>query len=231
MPEGSPRDAIPERRSGFLLSAVSGFVDTAGFLLLTGIFTAHVTGNFILAGAALAGIQDDVIITRLLMLPVFMVGAGLAYRVGRRGALRRVLWLELGCLIVFGVSGWLLDPGVDSAWRQLPLFAVAAPAVLAMGCQNTLNRELLSMLLPTTMMTGNTTQFTIDVTRWLISPGERRALNVRLARFGTVLVGFFVGAAAGALTAGAVRFACVVVPVLTVGYLILRLPARREVPV
>ena len=37
-----------------LLSLNAGFVDTAGFLALQGLFTAHVTGNFVTLGASLA---------------------------------------------------------------------------------------------------------------------------------------------------------------------------------
>ncbi len=35
-----------------LLSFNGGYVDTAGFLALQGLFTAHVTGNFVTLGAA-----------------------------------------------------------------------------------------------------------------------------------------------------------------------------------
>ena len=36
--------------AGFLLSWVAGFVDVSAFIILFGIFTAHVTGNIALAG-------------------------------------------------------------------------------------------------------------------------------------------------------------------------------------
>ena len=36
-----------------LLSFNAGYVDTAGFLALHGLFTAHVTGNFVTLGASL----------------------------------------------------------------------------------------------------------------------------------------------------------------------------------
>jgi len=42
------RNALP-----VLLSVNAGYVDTAGFLALHGLFTAHVTGNFVTLGAAL----------------------------------------------------------------------------------------------------------------------------------------------------------------------------------
>lgn len=37
-----------------LLSLNAGYVDTAGFLALQGLFTAHVTGNFVTLGATVA---------------------------------------------------------------------------------------------------------------------------------------------------------------------------------
>ena len=37
-----------------ILSFNGGYVDAAGFLALQGLFTAHVTGNFVTLGATLA---------------------------------------------------------------------------------------------------------------------------------------------------------------------------------
>src|ERR1700743_1341440 len=53
-----------------LLSLNAGFVDTAGFLALQGLFTAHVTGNFVTLGAALV-LGSSGILAKLLALPVF----------------------------------------------------------------------------------------------------------------------------------------------------------------
>src|ERR1700686_1806948 len=55
-----------------LLSLNAGFVDTAGFLALQGLFTAHVTGNFVTLGASLA-LGTSGAIAKLLALPVFCV--------------------------------------------------------------------------------------------------------------------------------------------------------------
>jgi uncharacterized membrane protein YoaK (UPF0700 family) len=53
-----------------LLSFTAGYVDTVGFLALQGLFTAHVTGNFVTLVASLAlGASGPV--AKLLALPVF----------------------------------------------------------------------------------------------------------------------------------------------------------------
>src|SRR5271168_4440919 len=53
-----------------LLSLTAGYVDTAGFLALQGLFTAHVTGNFVTLGASLA-LGTSGAIAKLLALPIF----------------------------------------------------------------------------------------------------------------------------------------------------------------
>src|SRR6202051_5044629 len=55
-----------------LLSLNAGFVDTAGFLALQGLFTAHVTGNFVTLGAALV-LGTSGAVAKLLALPVFCI--------------------------------------------------------------------------------------------------------------------------------------------------------------
>src|SRR6201994_3766930 len=53
-----------------LLSLNAGYVDTAGFLALQGLFTAHVTGNFVTLGASLV-LGTSGAVAKLLALPVF----------------------------------------------------------------------------------------------------------------------------------------------------------------
>jgi uncharacterized membrane protein YoaK (UPF0700 family) len=53
-----------------LLSFNGGYLDTAGYLALQGLFTAHVTGNFVTIGAALA-FGTSGVIAKLLALPAF----------------------------------------------------------------------------------------------------------------------------------------------------------------
>src|ERR1700723_4060106 len=55
-----------------LLSFNGGYVDTVGYLSLQGLFTAHVTGNFVTIGAALV-FGTSGIVAKLLALPVFCI--------------------------------------------------------------------------------------------------------------------------------------------------------------
>jgi hypothetical protein len=64
-----------------LLSFNGGFVDTAGFLGLQGLFTAHVTGNFVTLGATLV-FGTNGVIAKLLALPEFMLVIALAHVIG-----------------------------------------------------------------------------------------------------------------------------------------------------
>src|ERR1700691_6515900 len=62
----------PETKTTFplLLSLNAGYVDTAGFLALHGLFTAHVTGNFVTFGASLV-LGTSGAVAKLLALPIF----------------------------------------------------------------------------------------------------------------------------------------------------------------
>jgi Protein of unknown function (DUF1275) len=53
-----------------LLSFNGGYVDTAGYIALQGLFTAHVTGNFVTIGSALV-FGTSGVVAKLLALPVF----------------------------------------------------------------------------------------------------------------------------------------------------------------
>src|ERR1700752_3640945 len=55
-----------------VLSTTAGYVDTAGFLALHGLFAAHVTGNFVTLGASLVTGTSGAI-AKLLALPMFCV--------------------------------------------------------------------------------------------------------------------------------------------------------------
>jgi uncharacterized membrane protein YoaK (UPF0700 family) len=86
-----------------LLSTQGGYVDTAGFLALQGLFTAHVTGNFVTLGASLV-LGTSGAVAKLLALPIFcavvVVTRLVSYGLPRRGLpiLRSMLTLKVALL-------------------------------------------------------------------------------------------------------------------------------------
>lgn len=56
-----------------LLSFNAGYVDTASFLALHGLFSAHVTGNFVTLGAALVSESQTGAWAKLAALPMFCI--------------------------------------------------------------------------------------------------------------------------------------------------------------
>lgn len=196
----------------FLLSLVAGFVDTAGFVALFGLFTAHVTGNLLLVGASLVKSEGYGIAVRLLVIPIFMLAvmfaSWLAQTARKQDAslLGWLLWAEALALLAFfqigaSSSGQSHGPA-DDGW----ILATGASAVVAMGIHNALMREATPGLLPTTVMTGNLTMFSTDLLTLIrglargpaeILPDVNQA-RLRMRRTIPVLSGFVFGAALGA---------------------------------
>lgn len=216
-----------ERRFLALYSGVAGFVDTAGFVALAGLFTAHVTGNLVLAGAALSEPHSLGLLPKLLMLPIFMAGIWIAAvlvdrtRDGNASPARVLLFAQAVGLLAFVAVGITLGPSggapLTSVWRITVLGAVG---VVAMAFQNAFMREIVPTLPATTVMTGNLTQVTLDLVRQISRPSPER--QARLARQGPAVVGFLVGAAAGALGILHLGFGSLAIPTAVVALLAVR---------
>jgi uncharacterized membrane protein YoaK (UPF0700 family) len=191
------RPALP-----FLLSFTGGYVDTAGFLALGGLFTAHVTGNFVTLGAALA-FGTSGIIAKLLALPVFCMTIFLLRYLTRRTAdersLRTMLVLKLLFLIAGAAMAIRLGPFSDP--DGLPLVVTGMLLVIAMAIQNAAHRIHLSAAPPGTLMTGTTTQIMIDLAD-LAHGGPADAekpVKPRLARMALAVTVFALGCGLAAL--------------------------------
>jgi uncharacterized membrane protein YoaK (UPF0700 family) len=202
-----------------LLSFNGGFVDTAGFLGLAGLFTAHVTGNFVTLGAALV-LGTHGIIGKILALPVFIVSialarfAGAALRTRQAPVLRIFLAIEVALLVLFFALAVTFGPfpDPDSPAALLTGFA----AIAAMALQNAVQRVHLANLPPTTLMTGSTTQATIDAVD-LISgadPEHAAAIRTRFGRLSLSILYFAAGCAAAAALYWLVGFWCLSVAVI-----------------
>jgi uncharacterized membrane protein YoaK (UPF0700 family) len=148
-----------------LLSFNGGFVDTAGFIGLQGLFTAHVTGNFVtLAATLLSGTHG--VVAKLLALPEFVIVIAAARLLdaalqARGLPARRVLLVaKVVCLLAFFVLAVAFGPFPDSDAPAALWTAFAG--IAGMAIQNAVQRAHFSNLPPTTLMTGNTTQAVMD---------------------------------------------------------------------
>jgi uncharacterized membrane protein YoaK (UPF0700 family) len=201
----------------FLLSINGGYVDTAGYLALQGLFTSHVTGNFVTLGAALA-LGTSGAVPKLLALPVFCVVV-VATRVLTTGlsatpwpALRGALSVKLLLLVAGAALAIALGPFHDGdGW---PALVTGMTLVAAMAIQNAIQRTHLGAAPPTTIMTGNTTQIMIDLADLLrgTAPDARALIRARLGRMGAATAAFAGGCAAAAFAYAFLGVWCFLVP-------------------
>ncbi len=186
---------------GTLLAFTAGAVDTLGFVALFGLFTAHVTGNLVLLGAALVNDTGGGVVSKLLALPVFILVVVLARlfllscRRRKRPATRPLLGTQILLLAGFMVAGALLAPFAEDAALTV---AVGMLGVAAMTLQNVAARTVFSNHVPTTVMTGNVTQTVIDLVD--LAQGEAsEEVRARLRKFLPAVLVFAVGGLVGAL--------------------------------
>jgi uncharacterized membrane protein YoaK (UPF0700 family) len=205
-----------------LLSFNGGFVDTAGFIGLQGLFVAHVTGNFVTLGAALVFGTKGVVI-KLIALPEFIVVVAAARLVGtvltahQLPTLRILLVAKVFFLLGFFVLAVSFGPFADT---DVPAALITGfTGIAAMAIQNGVQRVHLASLPPTTLMTGNTTQAALDAVDLLagVSGEQRVIIGARFQRMLRSIAGFTCGCAAAALLYAWVGFWClpVVVAALT----------------
>ncbi|MGF6773759.1 uncharacterized membrane protein YoaK (UPF0700 family) [Paraburkholderia sp. GAS199] len=208
------------RHEDTVLALIAGYVDTLGFIALFGLFTAHVTGNFVLIGAEVAGVGQGVLL-KLLAFPSFIVGIALSSvffkfleRNHSADAASALYLMQAVLLTAFLVTGWQAAPIADASAPMVLLCGVLG--TMAMGVQNARGKLLQTTGLPNTVMTGNVTQVVLDVVE-LIHRGTRgghgQQVSERLRWTLEAMGGFAAGAIAGALAYVRFSFAALLVPV------------------
>jgi uncharacterized membrane protein YoaK (UPF0700 family) len=202
-----------------LLAFTAGFVDTCGFVALFGLFTAHVTGNFVLIGASLVE-QRSGVVGKLLALPVFILAVAatrlFVLHCERKGWNRAatVLIAQAVFLALFLAVGIAASPLIDG---DAPLAILAGMmGVSAMAIQNAASRTVFQGHGPTTVMTGNVTQSVIDAVDLLFraTPEKSAATKSRFHKMWPPVIAFAAGAVAGALAYVGLGFLCLLAPIL-----------------
>jgi uncharacterized membrane protein YoaK (UPF0700 family) len=193
-----------------------------GFLAFAGLFTAHVTGNFVTLGAALV-FGTTGVIAKLLALPVFCIVIlltsvlSLHLKLAGRRAIVTLLSVKLMLFTIAAIAALIHGP--VSNGDSPSAIAIGMTLVTAMAIQNGLHRAHLSKLPPTTLMTGTTTQIMIDLADLLSGTETDRLREVkeRLRRMATSLLSFAIGCATAAFAFAASPSWCFVVPPVLVG--------------
>ncbi len=210
-----------ENLIGSVQSFMAGFVDTVGFVALFGVFTAHVTGNFVLLGAELARPTPGTLI-KLLAFPAFILSVAVSTLIvqwAERRDLsgeRFLLGLQALLMLAFMAGGLAAEPLADPS-AGLALLAGMLGAA-AMGVQNAASRLLYGKLSPSTVMTGNVTQLVIECVKRLAGASE--GFEAKARKLLWPVVSFAVGAVTGALGFVQIGFLVLLVPVLLLASLL-----------
>lgn len=181
------------------LAFVAGMVDVTGWLLLHGIFTAHVTGNIVVI-AAHSVAPVPVRPAALLVVPTFFLIALLAHVwVQKRGVPRGAPMLLSGQTLLLAATTLISVIGGTRGGQDGPVaIAVALTATAAMAVQNMYLHTVRHPSPSTAAMTGNVTNFAMAVADVLTrNPSGRAAVK----RAWPLLAGFIVGCVIGAVTA------------------------------
>lgn len=191
--------AAARPRLALVLAAIGGWVDAVGFLVLFGLFTAHLSGNTARLGVALGQGELATALTYAVPIVVFFtaVVAGAAYLTARPVSARRVaplLAVEITLLTVFMVVGTVLRDSGDLTARSAGYYGLAVAAVAAMGLQNATLRHVSGVPVHTTFITGMVISFGEEVVRAARhepdAPGRARL-------HGGLVAGYIAGAVCG----------------------------------
>jgi uncharacterized membrane protein YoaK (UPF0700 family) len=201
--------------SGVLLAFVAGYVDTATFLRVSELFSAHITGNFVVFAIALVHGVKGVDWLKLAALPVFFLGVPVATFVYDRSRqkIRTVLAIEAAILIGVAIIEVLLHaPAYDVGCAML--------LVLAMAIQNAAHQVEPGLGATSAVMTTNAAKLFVALWR-KASPPLHAGAPVNAEGIGARLVCFAFGCAVSAFASNSFGLAAVLLPGLVVAFVAL----------
>jgi uncharacterized membrane protein YoaK (UPF0700 family) len=194
------------RHRATALAFIAGSVDTFSFLTLSGLFAAHVTGNFVILAATLVLGHPAGVWSKVLAVPLFAAGVGCAsllagaLRQHRRNVWRPLFGIELVLLIAALVISWTLGPFPDADRPTALLLAVLL--ILAMSTQSAARLLAVSGEPPSVAMTTNMTRLFVHVTALLagnsVDGADHEKTRAAAYRFAEQCAAFLIGCAVGA---------------------------------
>jgi uncharacterized membrane protein YoaK (UPF0700 family) len=207
-----------------LLAIAAGYCDTVTFISADNLFSAHVTGNFIVFAYDITRHAGSDAWLKLLSFPVFilavMAGGLIASNFARPTS---ILLVEGGILTGIGIVSFILSQlGIGGHFWMGFIFAMCV--VFAMGLQNAFGRIYGKETFgPTTVMTGNVTQAALEVEEILKNGKTDDDSRITLKRQGITISGFLIGCVTGAILGNAIGLSSVIFPGVAVSFYALRM--------
>ncbi len=213
--------------TAFLMAAIAGFTDVLGFISLDKLFTAHITGNIVVAIAELInhtpGVAAKIISLPLFLLIAILITAWIEACGQTKKLLAFLFLMESFLLLGFLGAGLTLIPVSPAA--SWPYIGTALLPVAAMAIHNTLLRTYMRGFPPCTVMTGNLTQLIVDIVGYSWGfresyPLEKRSQNLEGIRcIGNVFIAFLLGGAFAAIGYVLTGFWILVLPISVLAYM------------
>ena len=189
----------PDSKDGFLppilvlMTVITGIVDASSYLGLGHVFVANMTGNVVFVAFAIAGVSGFSILSSVIALVFFVLGALSSGRFASHFGVNRaqLLGVCLGvqallvalAVIVAGLSGDRLVGDVT--------YALIAPLACSMGLQNGVARKLAVPDLSTTVLTLTIVGIGADSK---IAGGAGSRAGRRLTSVASMFLGALIGA-------------------------------------
>ncbi|MFY7813939.1 MAG: YoaK family protein [Chryseobacterium taeanense] len=181
-----------------LLTIIAGYCDTVTFVAAGSIFSAHVTGNFIVFAYQFVKGSDMNAWIKLLTFPVFILAVITGGQIARKVVNHyKILFLEGVFLLLAGILVAVLD--YNEMFSHIMMYFVVMMTVFAMGLQNAFGKLYAKETHgPTTMMTGNVTQASLDFGMLLKSGFSDADAMTSLKKQLILIIGFLIGCFLGA---------------------------------
>jgi uncharacterized membrane protein YoaK (UPF0700 family) len=194
-----------------LLSVVAGYCDTVTFVAADSIFSAHVTGNFIVFAYQIIKGTGGLAWVKLLTFPVFIISVMVGGLIAARSVNRYKLLLIEGVILLIG--GMISEAATRVPGLMWETYAVVMMVVFAMGLQNAFGKLCAKETFgPTTMMTGNVTQASLDLGNAIFSAFKDIVAVQNLKKQSVAIGGFLFGCFAGALMAKSFGLTVIILP-------------------
>ncbi|GGP75269.1 YoaK family protein [Shewanella ulleungensis] len=186
------------------LGFLAGYVDTLGFVALFGLFTAHVTGNFVLIGASLTRESNSGLLIKFMAFPAFVIGIAIVRLLvmkcsshsNKTHVTQIAIAIQIFLLTSFMATGVHASP-IGNEQTPFLIFCGMLGAA-AMGVHSAYTRLLMTHLPPTSMMTGNVTQIVLDILELLLGKGDVNTRK-RIGKFFWPVAAFAIGAMGAAM--------------------------------